>query len=230
MAFPTASISSFPVNIPRLEQKEEKELTIHSIRDSKFSVAPVFQDEELIQKSLRLPNDPRFVEIKHYTNSGNEGHFARLMEGRRLSAGPVDARSSSDLTFTDAANVVLQNEPSLQSQRLKCKQFELSERAGWQQCFDSSVSRLMIDFDLSHDAQCRLNHLDRMHAWYEEHGGKQQRKAEKAPNYLTADRTGKMPAGSTANVSTNLSGTSLLLAGAFALRGNRSPNGSVSAR
>merc|ERR550514_2462194 len=76
----------------------------------------------------------------------------------------------------------------------------VTERIQWQEAFDKSVRRLFVDFELSDTPSCRLNHLDRMHSWFTEQGAKQARKAQKGPSYITADRSGVMPAGSTKNI------------------------------
>merc|ERR1719436_269612 len=77
---------------------------------------------------------------------------------------------------------------------------DLGSRIRWQEGFERNLKLLMVDFELSEVPSCRLNHLDRMHEWFTEHGAKQMRKVKKGPSYLTADRGQEMPAGSTKNI------------------------------
>merc|ERR1719163_1958729 len=81
--------------------------------------------------------------------------------------------------------------------------------------------RLLVDFDLSQEPSDRLHHLDRMHSWFVTHGQKQVRKTKAGPNYIKVEKNAEMPAGSTQHVSSKLSTTSFILAGAMAMRRSR---------
>jgi len=62
-------------------------------------------------------------------------------------------------------------------QTVKEPETNIQGRTEWQESFDYRVRRLLQDIDLTEAPDCRLNHLDRMHEWFEEHGAKQTRKA-----------------------------------------------------
>lgn len=236
MALPT--VSSLPVNLASPERKQLKELTINSVVGSKFKAPPPDEENSLVQKSLKLTSDERFQAIKYYKdNAHTNDHLNRLMDNK-ASETVAAAENADELTFEDIANRETNEKKKTGQGGAKRAQNNLAERMDWQEAFDKSVNRLLIDFDLTHAPEPRLNHLDRMYNWFEDHGGKQQRKARKAPSYIIADRNEKMPAGSTKNVPNKLSGTSQLLAGAFLMRGNPSksprspgsPRGPMSAR
>lgn len=95
------------------------------------------------------------------------------------------------------------------------------DAAKWEQAFNGSVKRLLVDFDLSEDPKYRLNHLDRVHNWFVAHGHKKSRKVQKTPNYLKVEKNEPVPAGSTVHVSGQLSNTSLILAGSMSMRRSR---------
>jgi len=154
------------------------------------------EEEEQILKSLRLPGDPRFAEMKNYTeSSAGQEHFARLLSRRT-------AKLGDDISQQVEKGAARFDHLELTDDRNRPAQLGgLQERSDWQQAFDKSVKRLLIDFDLSPVPSYRLNHLDRMHTWFTQHGGKQQRKAKEGPSYLVADRSGVMPPGSTSHLS-----------------------------
>jgi len=181
------------------------------------------EEEAQISKSLRLSSDPRFKEIQHFmdTQASEQSHFARLCgRNQSSSAGEDTIRIASPKgpnTMEEVKDEL--DNTGMDDCRVKSKGIgSLGERVEWQECFDKSVKRLLIDFDLTAVPSCRLNHLDRMHEWFTNHGGKQTRKAKQPPAFLTADRSVDVPAGSTANITGKLSGTSLMLAGAFQLK------------
>lgn len=147
---------------------------------------------------MRLRTDSRYQEIEHYTKS--DEHFKRLLEKAGGTAQTLQTIKLDDLD-TPA-------EPKA----------EIRDRVYWEKAFDKSVKSLLIDFDLSDEPNYRLEHLDRMHKWFETHGQKQSRKAKQAPNYLVVEKNAVVPAGSTQNVSGNLSDTSLILAASMTMR------------
>jgi hypothetical protein len=242
------SVSSLPVNILQgVKPGNGKELTFRCLPDSKFQMKVQDpKDDETMLKSIRIPADPRFREIKHFAKAAEEegGHYQRMMQAKRGSVlggdgdAAVGGNSAADMSFAEVARLAQQNAHT------GSEQFEIQGRQVWQQCFESSVSRLLVDFDLTTDAQCRLNHLDRMHLWFTEQGGKQQRTAKEGPSYLTSPRGAKPMPGSTGDFSRQLNGRSLMLAGAYQMHSrsrqpdgtflispkNRHPDGSQSAR
>lgn len=220
MALP--SVSAHPVNIHAPKRRELKELNFHSLPGTKFQPPQEAEDQDCVMQSLRLTVDPRFQAIKHYRDTrGDDRHFQELMKGRGALPDKSNITCAADLSFNDIAN--MECNTAAEKQTAKC--YALQDRVRWQEAFDKNVNQLLIDFDLTHEPSCRLSHLDRMHAWFTEHGGKQQRKAKKAPNYITVDRTGhRMPAGSTRDFGGKLSGASQLLAGSYLMRGRAGLN------
>lgn len=214
MALPT--ISAHPVNITGPSRHEFKELHFHSLPGSKFQPPAPEEESDVVMQSLRLTSDPRFAAIKHYRDTrADDHHFQRLMNKTQVPS-KTDGACAASISFNDIANM----ECAAAAEKGEKKYYALQERIHWQEAFDKSVSQLLVDFDLTHEPNCRLSHLDRMHGWFLEHGGKQQRKAQKAPGYLTADRTAsRMPAGSARDLGGKLSGTSQLLAGSYLMRG-----------
>mmetsp|Transcript_29345 Transcript_29345/g.51403 ORF Transcript_29345/g.51403 Transcript_29345/m.51403 type:complete len:235 (-) Transcript_29345:151-855(-) len=224
MALPT--ISAHPVNIVSPEQRKQKPATLADVPNCKFKLEDQKMDDESALKSLRLTSDRRFCEIKHYTESASAGHshLDRLMKNQRASQkidpeaeGVPNLHPGHNMTFQQLAEME-QNSPDMQQARMRL--MGVQDRLAWQEHFDRSVTRLLIDFDLTTAPECRLNHLERMHSWFTEHGGKQQRKDRKAPNYIIADRKGEMPPGSTANLPAKLQDTAQILASSYSKRGN----------
>jgi len=93
-------------------------------------------------------------------------------------------------------------------------------RHEWQDSFNLTAKRLMVDFDLTSVPDCRLNHLDRFHEWFGVNGQKQTRMARAAPNYVTISKNEVIPSGSSRSAMARqpLSGTSLILAGSMRMR------------
>lgn len=220
-------ISSLPVNITGCE-KRFKELSFHSLPGpaSKSQTSPVEDKHDETLKSLQIMTDPRLKAIKHYRdNQTHNHHMERLMKQKVAPESEVVTQKGVNaLTFEDVVIMDSANRQHLNSK--KKDQYSLEDRIDWQDAFDKSVNRLLIDFDLTHAPHCRLNHLDRMDNWFLEHGGKQQRKAKKAPSYISVDRTNaRMPAGSTRDLGGKLSATSQLLAGSYLMRGSSGSSG-----
>lgn len=172
--------------------------------------------------------DPRLKAIRHYRdNQVHNHHLERLLKKKEAPQSEVvPQKTMNALSFDEIVAMDSANRQNLNNKRKD--QYGLEDRIDWQDAFDKSVTRLMIDFDLTHAPHCRLNHLERMDNWFLEHGGKQQRKAKKAPSYVTADRTStRMPAGSTRDLGGKLSATSQLLAGSYLMRGSGGSSGSA---
>mmetsp|Transcript_53838 Transcript_53838/g.125852 ORF Transcript_53838/g.125852 Transcript_53838/m.125852 type:complete len:207 (+) Transcript_53838:93-713(+) len=163
-----------------------------------------------VLRALRLHNDPRYREIKHYAeeNKDSHCHFAR-MQKRMLkpSIGDGDGATQGDTPRGDNG--------------LEDLEAKVGDRIAWQESFDRSVKRLMVDFNLTEEPQCRLHHLDRVHDWFTEHGAKTVRKAAAAPNFLTVDLDRAPPPGSTRNFRGPSGTNPLYLAGAFQVGGHR---------
>lgn len=229
----SSQISALPVNIITGCEKRFKELSFHSLPGpgSKSQTSPVEEHHEETLKSLQIKTDPRLKAIRHYKdNQVHNHHLERLMKKKVAPESEVVAEKSVNaLSFDEIVAMESANRQQLNSK--KKDQYALEDRMDWQEAFDKSVTRLMIDFDLTHAPHCRLNHLDRMDKWFLEHGGKQQRKAKKAPSYVSADRTStRMPAGSTRDLGGKLSATSQLLAGSYLMRGSGSSGSSGPSR
>jgi hypothetical protein len=216
-----AQLSKHPVNIRKATTcLKNDESANRAIPRGAFSCEPSVKDEELARKSLRIAGDIRFKEMKHYADSASNGrnHFHRVMLGRGRLAEltkeemPPDDPASHDVTRREA--------------------FALQDREDWESSFEKSINRLLVDLDLTHDPQARLNHLSRMHDWFVEHGAKQQRKAQAGPAYLIADRNSEMPPGSTKRLGCKRVGQSFVLVGTHSLSGAARPHtdGSLTAR
>lgn len=232
MALP--NVSNLPVNLPILNFKKEKQAKFGDLlevtaADSKDLVD--HDEEDLRTKSLQIITDPRFQEIKHHSSvqkseTGSE-HLNRLMRKQRVSVveGLPSITGAQSMSFKE---IVDMEELTPEKEEQRKAQSGVADRLRWQESFNTSINRLLVDFDLSLVPECRLHHLDRMHDWFIEHGGKQQRKDKKAPNFLTADRN-NMPAGSASNIAHKLSGTSLILAGSYAMKSPRTPRAAAAA-
>mmetsp|Transcript_318 Transcript_318/g.883 ORF Transcript_318/g.883 Transcript_318/m.883 type:complete len:209 (+) Transcript_318:131-757(+) len=165
-----------------------------------------------VLRALRLPSDPRYREIKHYTEDNKESHchFAR-MQKRMLKESTTPGGDVNLGTQGDTPREI----------NLEDLEDKVGDRLAWQETFDRSIKRLMVDFNLTEEPQCRLHHLDRLHDWFTEHGAKTVRKAAAAPNYLTVDLDRAPPPGSTRNFRGPSSNNPLYLAGAFQVGGHR---------
>jgi len=163
------------------------------------------ESDDMISRSLRIKNDIRYQTIDNYLkNSGTgDSHHVRLLRRNRQMRGlpqeqTVLKEDSSHAEITrwnaefDESDVF-----GSRKQSMKEPETNIQGRTEWQESFDYRVRRLLQDIDLTEAPDCRLNHLDRMHEWFEEHGAKQTRKAKEGPSYIKLDRTEERPAGST---------------------------------
>lgn len=177
--------------------------------------------ERAMIKSLQIKTDERYAAISHYRDNGgtasSTGHFARLVQTNRKLMGLPEKEivlgEKSD--FNDVSHWDIETQEAAGERAPRQSAACVGDRIEWQESFDHNVRRLLVDFQLSDVPDCRLHHLDRVHEWFEEHGGKQVRKARQAPSYLTVDRSGRMPPGSTKHISSPLSTTSQILSGTF---------------
>lgn len=160
-------------------------------------------DETPLVKSLQLKNDARYVRMNHYDQGRAEryacGHVAHLKKANRCMAAlpPEAVVVTQTSTYQDISSWDIEAGEASGERAPRCPVATIDERLEWQDAFDHKVRRLLVDFQLSDVPACRLNHLERMHTWFEEHGGKQTRKAREGPSYLTADRSERMWEGST---------------------------------
>lgn len=156
---------------------------------------------DLQKKSLGMTNDPRFKEIKHFRDGEQaKKHFERLSSKENA--------QQTKYAFQDP-EAELSNSLNPSS---------IEGRIAWQETFDSTVNRLMVDFSLCDEPECRLNHLDRLYSWFKGHGAKQVRKARASPSFLSVEKNAPAPMGSTRNVEAPLSNTALVLSNNVAMR------------
>eukprot|EP00429_Kryptoperidinium_foliaceum_P071105 CAMPEP_0176059834 /NCGR_PEP_ID=MMETSP0120_2-20121206/29819_1 /TAXON_ID=160619 /ORGANISM="Kryptoperidinium foliaceum, Strain CCMP 1326" /LENGTH=247 /DNA_ID=CAMNT_0017393371 /DNA_START=93 /DNA_END=837 /DNA_ORIENTATION=+ len=176
----------------------------------------MLQREAQLMKSLQIPSDERYKKMQFFQDHGATGHFEHLVEQTRAEGDCV----VGDIPVQRSTFEVV--EPEEREPRRQVP--GVGGRIEWQEAFDKQIRSLMVDFQLTDEPATRLKHLDQMHAWFQDHGGKQRRKVAKGPEYLTADRDSTMPPGSTKNLA-GMSATSLQLAGAYAMlaRGARPP-------
>uniref|UniRef100_A0A7S0AC77 Uncharacterized protein n=1 Tax=Pyrodinium bahamense TaxID=73915 RepID=A0A7S0AC77_9DINO len=194
-------------------------------RRSSMPPGPQPEEQEAMTRSLRLGNDERFVAMSLYAakakdGGDGDGQYARMIRTNRRLIGlnEDEAQLGDGSSFQDVASWSLEASSAVGGRLHRPPGANIKERIDWQESFDHSVRRLLVDFQLSDAPSCRLQHLERMHAWFEEHGKKQTRKAREGPNYLVADRGGSMPAGSTKDIPSKYGAAHELLPGAFKKR------------
>mmetsp|Transcript_38448 Transcript_38448/g.86681 ORF Transcript_38448/g.86681 Transcript_38448/m.86681 type:complete len:241 (-) Transcript_38448:197-919(-) len=185
------------------------------------SSAAMTEEEKQVFKSLQISHDTRYDAMDYYRVHGgtasSTGHFARICQiNRRMHGLPEVKKTLGDgASLQDLVELELE-EPVNDWERVAyTPAASVAERIEWQESFDKEVKRLFVDFELTDQPACRLNHLDRMHSWFTEHGAKQARKVVKGPNFLVMDRKGRLPPGSTKNIPTKLSNTTQVLASEF---------------
>lgn len=166
------------------------------------------QNHEII-KSLQLKNDERYERMDYYRahggTSSTSGHFVELKKTGRRMVGRVEELPDvkPDSTANDIAIRALEDEQDGVGELFQIprqRTVDIESRMQWQASFDRHVKRLFVDFNLSDVPSCRLNHLERMNNWFQEQGGKQERKSAQGPCFLVADRGSVMPPGSTKNI------------------------------
>eukprot|EP00746_Dinoflagellata_sp_MGD_P163115 gnl/MRDRNA2_/MRDRNA2_90994_c0_seq1.p1 gnl/MRDRNA2_/MRDRNA2_90994_c0~~gnl/MRDRNA2_/MRDRNA2_90994_c0_seq1.p1 ORF type:complete len:242 (-),score=35.31 gnl/MRDRNA2_/MRDRNA2_90994_c0_seq1:34-759(-) len=175
--------------------------------NTKFSyddMANKMRQQGGLQKSLGLRQDPRFKEIRSFRDQGQKGR-------KQIEPG----KGFDEIVSTEKEK---QTKYTPQDPHADDPSNILESRIAWQETFDSTVNRLMVDFSLSDEPTCRLNHLDRLYAWFTGHGKKQVRKARPSPNFLNLDKNEPAPKGSTRNVTAPLSQTSLVLSNTMNMR------------
>jgi len=195
-----------------------------------------------LQRSLQISTDPRYAELQHYNDGGWKAHFANTMDRAKSSKtdptthpsvagvgatldGSERAKASGSAGGAPSSRRDLASRNGLDgvpdvTASSSDQPTSLEGRCEWQDSFNLTVKRLMVDFDLSTVPQCRLNHLERFHDWFDENGQKQSRKARAEPHYVTISKNEVVPVGSSRNAMARqpLSGTSLILAGSMRMR------------
>jgi len=175
-------------------------------RDGETDVLRAEKEEKII-KSLQLEQDERYEAMDYYSAHGGTadktGHFARICRANRqlhaLEKEHPHIKHTSN--FEEVAGWEIENdEYSWPPRQSVTPAVHVDPRVQWQESFDGEVKKLFVDFKLTSSPNCRLNHLERMHDWFTEHGQKQTRKNKRGPSFLTVDRTLPLPPGSTANI------------------------------
>lgn len=189
--------SSFPVNIQpppaqpcdvtRIKQSSDIGPHIKQVFENREKLLTPRQKDVFRERSVKLTSEPRFQEMKHYSIAGAGGHFARLTQQCNGSHTPGEPAAVESNALDPDASALGGPGPDPDLSRAKAIS-DLSDRVGWQLAFDSNMKKLLVDFDLTEEPSCRLNHLERMHDWFTTHGQKQARKAKPAPNYISLDR------------------------------------------
>mmetsp|Transcript_133653 Transcript_133653/g.415668 ORF Transcript_133653/g.415668 Transcript_133653/m.415668 type:complete len:271 (-) Transcript_133653:137-949(-) len=197
------------------------------------------------QLSLQISHDPRFKEISHFKDSepvrlqrivngpgrlypeawgipeplgGRSGVRAERTTPRSGSHQPVaDRRLLSDgeaVGNLDAHSVATREVSDFD--RSTAERF--SGRVNWELNFRSNLQKLMLDFDLSSDPNCRLNHLNRLHKWFQHEGKKQTRKERASPSFLMFNKDGQPQPGSARDLIAPSDFATLNLASAVKMR------------
>jgi len=155
-------------------------------------------------QSLRLKTDKRYQTMERYReNAGSaseNSHFNRVLRRNRRMHGlpeqePVLDRKSTHLDVSEWDIEFKESTVSMQRQ-LREPASTIQDRVNWQNGFDKQVRRLLQDFDFNDSPGCRLNHLERMHHWFQHHGAKTARKAQIVPDFITVDRNSSPVPGS----------------------------------
>jgi len=200
-----------------------------TIRPVRLAVTAQMAEElraKEIQKSLQMSHDPRYEEMAHF-KSNEPLRLDRILQTRGNSMSlypevwdypePVSSkavssnkkgteprratlyRSSVAEQATMAGNARMLAEAEVSNfDRSTLEKFE--GRINWEESFRSQLDRLLLDFELSEEPSCRLNHLERCHQWFMKEGKKQVRKETPAPSFLQNKEDGAAAPGSLRNI------------------------------
>lgn len=166
--------------------------------------------EEALVKSLHLKSDARYAKMNHYEQRLAERYACEQLGRAKKPNGRMVGLEEEPAVVTKASNLKDMFSQGTGSRDAAGERAPRTPVAGsdgrleWQESFDHEFTRLLVDFQLSDVPACRLNHLERMHNWFEEHGAKPARKKPEGPSYLTADRSEKMWEGSTKDLPRNV--------------------------
>lgn len=192
-------------------------------------------------KSLQMAHDPRMEEIDCFQKLMNKRITAQNRIRDTLNHPSSGPDGSSQLPLAPA--VVRESEPPISPVLLEsgaddrpqlvpqkdARELSHEKTNAWQvardDAFSNTMRRLMIDFELSDDADCRLNHLERLHSWFteEQHGLKKVRKQLDPPKFLALEVphggvAGRWPKGCPRNNDAPLSDRALTLSGTMKMR------------
>lgn len=171
-----------------------------------------------VRRALHIKKEKRFAEIEHFSEC-DTWKFPKSFDGAGVAEeGRSDASKRRSLFRPDGTLRAGGNGNGPGDYRPGSVQSRLYGRYQWQDQFDSTIKRLMVDFDLSEESGCKLNHLDRFHGWFRDHGQKSADKAKEGPSYLTVSKNEPLPAGSSRNHKAPLSNTSMILARSMRMR------------
>lgn len=169
--------------------------------------------------SLRVAHDRRLQDIAKV--AGREDINMLVAATGAQTSCPSDANKRGTLPVFPSAirrdrGIAQQNLGDLHRPKKKDEYRNVEGKLAWAESFDDTLRKLLIDFELSADASCRLNHLDRLHAFFKEQGMSKARKPTQAPNFLVLEHPpggtpGRWPKGSPRNIDRELSGASVLL-------------------
>lgn len=186
-----------------------------------------------LEQSLQMAHDSRYKEIEFYRDCESGRLDKMLMEHAKGAAPryypepwkmpePLGSRSCYHRGPTKESK----RQTDFALQRLAAGEVtEFTESMGakfngriaWEDSFKANMKQLMVDFNLTTDPDCRLNHLERMHEWFLNEGQKQARKDQPLPQFLTTDKYEQPAPGSTrgGNVAGPVNSLTLGLSTAF---------------
>lgn len=206
--------------------KRVQQATKSTVTKHKDHVKEAEEESKLREtmRSLQIAHDPRYKTIEHYKDcdstrlesivGGSAGGVPRMYPEPWGMPEPVGRRS-------------LYHAPAIEDEERDAKKLAEGEcagfkdmtlerfegRIGWEESFKSNVKQLMVDFNLSNNPGCRLNHLDRMHHWFAKEGKKQTKKETLSPNFLTFEKNARPLPGSVRDVPQPVDNLTLDLAG-----------------
>eukprot|EP00811_Abedinium_folium_P000704 NODE_10645_length_1338_cov_3.583815.p1 GENE.NODE_10645_length_1338_cov_3.583815~~NODE_10645_length_1338_cov_3.583815.p1 ORF type:complete len:311 (-),score=28.75 NODE_10645_length_1338_cov_3.583815:247-1179(-) len=165
---------------------------------------------EKAMTSITVTQDPRFKEISGFwkiteQRAQSPANVQKLDGKKRM--GEAGLRYAAAVTESDDT-AQLSNE--VQKQLMERK---IGGRVAFEDSFRGAVRNLLVDFELSEDATCRLNHLDRLHGWFRQQGTKSTRSTKPSPSFLTFEPGAEIPPGMLRGHEFPLSESTMLLSG-----------------
>lgn len=164
-----------------------------------------------ISRSLQIAHDPRYKTIEHYKDQDSQRLEKMLGDHTRPPRmypepwGFPEPMGSRSRYHTQDLDEGVDDEMK-RAANVDCNGFEIkttekfSGRIAWEESFKSNVKQLMVDFRLSTEPSCRLNHLERMHSWFAKEGKKQVKKETASPNFLTFEKNSRPIPGTTRDI------------------------------
>jgi len=175
-----------------------------------------------MMRSLQIAHDPRYQKIEHYKDAEStrlEGMLSGTSKMPRLYPEPWGFPEPLGSRSMYKCGTCPEEDEAKRLAEQECEGFKnmtferFKGRIGWEESFKSNVKQLMVDFSLTNNPSCRLNHLDRMHNWFGKEGKKQAKKETASPNYLTFEKHARPLPGSARDVAPPVSSLTLDLAG-----------------